>query len=115
MQCARLFHVLAVMIGLISAEFYTESGCLVTQTTQLASTEKAVSIGLEYSLESLSDVLAIYQVLKQMDIEKRDILNRTFYSVSSPLLAEVFLGLQLREHNVSYSLTAGPNDFFIQG
>ena len=96
------------------AKFYSDSQCLVTKTKQLASTEQAVSVSMEYSLESVTDVLTIYKILKNIDIREHNILNRTFFSVKNPLLAEVFLGLQEPNYTTIYSLDSGKLDFFLQ-
>ena len=100
--------------ALLGEHYYSKSQCLVSQTKQLANAEAAVSISMEYSLESLQDVLKIYQILKRMDIREKVINNRTFYSVGSALEAELLLGLQVSPYNTSYSLESGPLDYFVQ-
>ena len=99
---------------LLGEHYYSKSQCLVSQTKQLANAEAAVSISMEYSLESLQDILKIYQILKRMDIREKEINNRTFYSVGSALEAELLLGLQVSPYNTSYSLESGPLDYFVQ-
>ena len=107
--------VLTVLCTALHGEhYYSKSQCLVSQTKQLANAEAAVSISMEYSLESLQDVLKIYQILKRMDIREKVINNRTFYSVGSALEAELLLGLQVSPYNTSYSLESGPLDYFVQ-
>ena len=97
-----------------SAQYFDQSKCVISKSKQLASSEKAASVSMEYSLESLTDTLSIYRILKKMDIRTHLIQNRTFTSVNNPILAEVFLGLQEDPYNATFSLEAGQNDYFLQ-
>ena len=99
--------ILIHIITLHSQHYYPQSQCLVSQSKQLANAESAISISMEYNLETLSDVLSIYQILKQIDIQEKVIKNRTFYHVGSALQAEIMLGLQVSPYDTSYSLESG--------